>query len=168
MLKKIIAGIVAAVFTVMLAGCSDYVMTEEDLAMQKSIQGYWCADDSMGYNSYDSEGNPTELLVVEFTNDFKYFIHECNFTDDYVMTYDPISYSFENEMFRVDIDGVYQYAKIDVSSDGKIMKWITDDQTDTYNRMDEETARAFGIPEYDSEKWSEKNGETDSSESSAE
>lgn len=151
MSKKILrtaAVIFAAVLTVMLAGCSEYKMTPEDLAIQNSIKGYWLADDSLGYNSYDSEGNPLSILIVEFTDDFNYFIHQCSFTDGYTMTSDPISYSFKNEKFRVDVDGVASYAKISVSGDGKTMSWITDKQTEIYHRVEEEAARAFGIPEY--------------------
>ena len=149
--KKIITVMLAAVFAVLLSGCSDYVMTAEDLAVQRSIEGYWFADASTGYNSYDEEGYPTELLVVEFTSDFKYFLHTCYVDEGYTMTDPPISYSFRDEMFTVDVDGTPAYARVSVSSDGQIMKWITDSQTDTYIRMDEEMARAFGIPEYNGE-----------------
>ncbi len=41
MLRRIFAFMAAAALTVCLAGCSDYVMTEEDLAIYKSIQGCW-------------------------------------------------------------------------------------------------------------------------------
>ena len=160
MLKKIIAGMLAAVFTIMLAGCSEYTMTEEDLALQRAIKGYWIPDDSMGVNSYDDEGNPTELLVVEFTEDFNYFIHMCYVEDGYIMTNPPISYYFKNERFTVNVDGVTSYAQVNISEDGKTMKWITDTKTEIYNRVDEETARMLGIPEYDSEKWSTESGET--------
>ena len=52
MLKKIFALIAAAAMLICLSGCSDYVMTEEDLAVQKSIEGYWVADSSTGYNEF--------------------------------------------------------------------------------------------------------------------
>ena len=169
--KKIytaVSVVLAAVFAVLLAGCSDYVMTAEDLAVQKSIEGYWLADASTGYNSYDEEGYPTEFLVVEFTNDFKYFLHVCNIAEGYTMTDQPVSYSFRDEKFMVEVDGVPAYAKVSVSGDGQTMQWITDSQTDTYKRMDEEMARIFGIPEYDSESWANQNSETDNSEGSEE
>ena len=162
MLKKIIAGMLAAVLTIMLSGCSEYEMTVEDLAIQKSLQGFWSADPSTGYNSYDSEGNPTELLVVEFTGDFRYFIHECDFENSMVMTYEPISYSIEDELFRVDVDGVASYAKASVSADGTVLSWITSERTEKYNRLDEEAARAFGIPEYNGGNDGDDNSGTDS------
>ncbi len=47
MAKKIFAAIVSAVMLICMAGCSDsYVMTEEDIAVQKSIEGCWLADAS--------------------------------------------------------------------------------------------------------------------------
>ena len=151
MLKKFFAAAFAAIFLVMLAGCSEYTMTAEDLAIQNSIKGYWRADDSTGYNSYDEEGNPTNILVAEFTSDFTYFIHQCDFVSGYTTTYDPISYSFKNEKFMVIVEGVPSYAKVSVSSDGQTMQWITDSQTEVYRRIDEKTARLFGIPEYTGE-----------------
>ena len=39
MFKKFFVLFAAAVLTVCMAGCSEYVMTEEDLAVYKSIQG---------------------------------------------------------------------------------------------------------------------------------
>ena len=148
MLKKVLAAVIVTVFTVMLAGCSEYTMTAEDLAIQDSIRGYWLADDSLGYNSYDAEGYPLSILVVEFTDDFNYLIHQCDFTTGYTDTYDPISYSFKDEKFMVVVNSVPSYAKISVSADGQTMQWITDNQTEIYHRIDEEAARAFGIPEY--------------------
>ena len=161
MLKKVFAGMLAAVFTVMLAGCSGYKMTEKDMALQRSIKGFWVPDASTGYNSYDENGSLTEFLVVEFTDDFLYFIHECNMASGYIETYDPIRYSFKNENFKVDVDGVASYAKVNFSDDRKTMKWITDAQTDTYNRISEEEARALGIPEYNKEAWASGGGNAD-------
>ena len=153
MAKKILTAILAAAMLMCLAGCSDYVMTAEDLEKQKSIEGCWAADDSTGYNSYDAEGNITEMLVVEFTSDFKEMIHTCNLQEGYVMTYDPIDYSFEDEKFKVMVDGVASYARVSVNEDGSNMRWITDDKTDLYQRVSEEAAAALGIPEYDPERW---------------
>lgn len=153
MLKKVFAGMLAAVFIVMLAGCSGYKMTEKDMALQRSIKGFWVPDDSTGYNVYDENGEPVELLVVEFTDDFNYFIHTCYVQNNYIMTDPPIYYSFKNEKFKVDVDGVPSYALVHFSDDGKIMKWVTDDKTDTYNRISESTARAMGIPQYNREAW---------------
>ena len=165
MLKKIIAVIIAAVSAVMLAACSDYVMTEEDLEVQRSIQGCWSAGSGTGYNTYDAEGNPTMLLVVEFTDDFKYFVHKCDMESGFVMTYDPISYSFKDKKFKVDVDGVASYAKVNFSDDGNIMYWVTDGGTDSYDRLTGEEARALGIPEYDREYWATERAETQDSES---
>ncbi|MDE6709682.1 MAG: YgdI/YgdR family lipoprotein, partial [Oscillospiraceae bacterium] len=154
MVKKIFAAVVSAVMLICMAGCSGkYVMTEEDIAVQKSIEGYWLADDSTGYNEYDENGYFTALTAVEFTSDYKYLLHICmpgdGQADGYVMTYDPVAYSFEDKMFRVDVDGIASYARVSVSEDGQTLFWITDDQTDRYNRLTAEQAAAMGIPEYD-------------------
>lgn len=154
MLKKIFAAVVSAAMLICMAGCSgNYVMTEEDVAVQKSIEGYWIADDSTGYNEYDGNGNFLSLLTVEFTSDYKYLLHVCMPGDGqasgYVMTYDPIAYSFEDKMFRVDVDGTPNYARVSVSEDGQILYWITEDQTDRYNRLTDEQAAELGIPPYD-------------------
>lgn len=153
MAKKILTAVLAAAMLMCLAGCSDYVMTAEDLAKQKSIEGCWAADDSTGYNDYDENGNITQMLVVEFTEDFKYMIHICDLEEGYVMTYDPIEYSFKDENFKVVVDGVASYARVSVNEDGSTMRWITDDKTDLYQRVSEEAAAALGIPEYDPESW---------------
>ncbi|MDE5860503.1 MAG: YgdI/YgdR family lipoprotein, partial [Oscillospiraceae bacterium] len=152
-MKKILTAILAAVMLMCFAGCSDYVMTEDDLAKQKSIEGYWAADDSTGYNSYDENGNITQMIVVEFTEDFKYLLHTCDLQSGYVMTYDPISYSFENKNFKVIDDGVASFAKVSVSEDGKTMNWTANDKTDIYIRVTKEAAAELGIPEYDPERW---------------
>ena len=153
MLKRIITVMLAVVFTAMLAGCSGYQMTEKDMAMQRAIRGFWTPDVSTGYNTYDENGDLTELLVIEFTEDFNYFIHTCYVQNGYTMTDPPISYSFKNENFKVDVNGVASYARVSVSDDGQTMKWITDTQTDIYNRLDEESARALGVPIYNKEAW---------------
>lgn len=159
-MKKIFAVVVSAVMLICMAGCSGgYVMTEEDLAVQKSIEGYWLADDSTGYNEYDANGNFLSLTVVEFTSDYKYLLHICMPGDGqasgYVATYDPIAYSFEDKMFKVDVDGVASYAKVSVSEDGQNLYWITDEQTDRYGRLTAEQAAEMGIPEYNPAEWEE-------------
>lgn len=164
MFKKFLTALIASAAAFTMAGCSDYVMTEKDLAVQKSIEGYWAAGSETGYNIYDADGNPELLMVVEFTDDFKYFLHECYVNEGYVMTYDPIIYSFENEMFKVDVDGVDSYARISVSDDGQIMKWINDDLTDAYYRISEDEAKELGIPEYDREHWSTERPEDEDAE----
>lgn len=159
-MKKIFAVIVSAVMLVCLAGCSgNYVMTEEDIAVQKSIEGRWLADDSTGYNSYDGNGNFLLLTAIEFTSDYKYLVYECMPGDDqasgYVRTYPPTAYSFEDKMFKVDVDGVASYARVSVSEDGQTLYWITDDQTDKYNRLTDEQTAILGIPAYDPVAWKE-------------
>lgn len=160
MLKKFFAAMVSAVMLICLSGCSGkYVMTEEDIAVQKSIEGFWYADDSTGYNEYDDYGNCTALTVVEFTNDYNYLVHTVlpgdEQADGYVMTNIPIKYTFEDKTFKVDVDGVASYAKVSVSEDGSKMFWITDECTDTYNRLTEEQATSMGITPYTPEAWTE-------------
>lgn len=160
MSKKILAAVVSAVMLICMAGCSGkYVMTEEDIAVQKSLVGYWLADDSTGYNSYDGNGNFLSLTAVEFTEDYKFLLHDCmpgdSEADGYVMSYNPVSYTIEDRMFRVDENGMANYAKISVSEDGQILYWITEGQTDRYNRLTDEQAADMGIPKYDPEAWTE-------------
>lgn len=167
MAKKILAAAVSAVMLICMAGCSgNYVMTEEDLAVQKSIEGLWLADDSTGYNLYDENGYFLLLTAVEFTSDYKYLRYECMPGDDlasgYVMTYDPVAYSFEDKMFRVDVDGVASYARVSVSEDGQTMFWITDEQTDRYIRLTDEQKIQLGIPAYDPAAWEETETATES------
>lgn len=159
-MKKIFAAVVSAVMLICPAGCSgNYVMTDEDIAVQKSIEGYWLADDSTGYNEYDGNGNFVSLTAVEFTSDYKYLLHVCmpgdGEADGYVMTYDPVAYSFEDKMFKVDVDGTPNYARVSVSEDSQILYWITEDQTDRYNRLTEEQAIELGISPYDPAAWEE-------------
>lgn len=165
-MKKIFAIIVSAVMLICLAGCSkNYVMTEEDIAVQKSIEGYWLADDSTGYNSYDGNGNFLSLTAVEFTADYKFLVHDCmpgdSEADGYVMTYNPVSYTIEDKMFKVDDNGTPNYARISFSEDGQILYWITDDQTDRYNRLTEEQATELGISPYDPAAWEETEANTE-------
>lgn len=165
MVKKIFAAAVSAAMLICMAGCSgNYVMTEEDIAVQKSIEGCWLADDSTGYNEYDGNGNFLSLTAVEFTSDYKYLIHVCMPGDDkasgYVMTYDPVAYSFEDKMFRVDIDGIASYARVSVSEDGQTLYWITDEQTDRYKKLTKEQTAEMGIPEYNPASYEETEAES--------
>lgn len=160
MARKILAAVVSAVMLICMAGCSkNYVMTEEDIAVQKSIEGYWLADDSTGYNEYDNNGNFLSLTAIQFTEDYNYLVYECMPGDgqasSYVRTYNPRAYSFEDKMFKVDVDGIASYARVSVSEDGQILYWITDEQTDRYNRLTKEQAAEMGIPEYDPATWEE-------------
>lgn len=153
MFRKIFAVLTAAALTLCMAGCSEYVMTEDDLAVYESIQGYWAADVGTGYNEFDEDGNLTAMIVVEFTNDFNYLMHICYIDQGYALAYPPIKYSFEDKMFKVMVDGVASYAQLSVSGDGQTLYWHTDDRTDTYLRLSKEEATALGIPEYSAESW---------------
>ncbi len=155
-LKKITAAIICVMITAAFSGCSDYVMTEEDLALQKSLVGFWAASDSTGYNTYDENGNLTVMIVVEFTDDFTYYLRECYVNEGYSLTYDPISYSFEDLKFKVVEDGVPSYAQVSVNEDGSKMFWITDERTDEYERVPEEAAVNLGLTVHNGE-----NAETD-------
>lgn len=153
MFKKFFAVLTAAALTLCMAGCSKYVMTEEDLAVYESIQGYWAADVGTGYNEFDESGNLTAMIVVEFTGDFNYLMHICYVKQGYALAYPPVKYSFENKLFKVMTDGVASYAQLSVSDDGQTLYWHTNDKTDTYIRIGKEEAAALGIPEYNAESW---------------
>lgn len=160
MLRRIFAFMAAAALTVCLAGCSDYVMTEEDLAIYKSIQGCWAADAGTGYNEFDENGNLTAMIVVEFTDDFHYLMHICYLDERYALSYPPVKYSFEDKMFKVETNGVASYAQLSVSDDGQTLYWHTDDKTDTYLKISKEEATNLGVPEYSPEAWvTDENGE---------
>ncbi len=155
-LKKITAAILCAVLAAVLSGCSDHVMTEDDLALQKSLVGFWAAGDNTGYNTYDENGYITVMTVVEFTDDFKYYLSECYLNDNYVLTYEPVSYSFEDLKFKVDDDGVPSYAQVSVNEDSSKMFWVTDEGMDEYERIPEERAIELGLTVHSGE-----NAETD-------
>lgn len=153
MIRKIFAVFAAAAVTLCMAGCSDYVMTEEDLAIYKSIQGFWAADNGTGYNEFSDDGTLTAVTVIEFTDDFNYLMHICYPGQGYSLSYSPVTYSFEDKLFKVERDGVASYARVSVSDDGQTMYWYTDEKTDTYHRLEKETAAELGIPEYSAESW---------------
>lgn len=164
MLKRILAAAAAAVIAASMSGCS-YTMTEEDLALQKSLVGYWAADNSTGYNEFDENGNLTMMTAVQFTDDFNYLLYYYypNVTGDpnepsYVVTNPPISYTIEDGKFRVESGGKASYAGISITDGGYVMNWITDEKTDLYLRFSASEAASFGFPAYDPEYW--KNAET--------
>lgn len=170
MAQKILAAIFAAAVLLCTAGCSkEYTMTEKDLALQKSAEGFWKADDSTGYNQYDENGNFTTLTVVEFTNDFKYLLHYCMPGDDnadgYVATGSPIDYTIEKEYFKVVINGEASYAIVSFSDDGQTMYWKTDDATDIFHKLSDEEVTEYGITAYDPARWTETESGTDNTES---
>ncbi|MBD5138769.1 MAG: hypothetical protein HDT24_05610 [Ruminococcus sp.] len=153
MFRKIFAVLTAAALTLCMAGCSEYVMTEDDLAVYESVQGYWAADIGTGYNQFDEDGNLTTMIVVEFTDDFNYLMHVCYIDQGYAVAYPPVKYSFEDKLFKVMTDGVASYAQLSTSEDGQTLYWHTDNKTDTYLRISREEAAALGIPEYSADSW---------------
>lgn len=153
MFRKIFAVLTAAALTLCMAGCSEYVMTEDDLAVYESVQGYWAADIGTGYNEFDEDGNLTAMIVVEFTDDFNYIMHICYLDQGYALSYPPVKYSFEDKLFKVMTDGVASYAQLSASDDGQTLYWHTNDKTDTYLRISKDEAASLGIPEYSAESW---------------
>lgn len=156
MIKKIAAVFTAVVMALALAGCSGkYVMTEEDLALYKQLQGYWIADDSTGYVNYDDKGNVIGVYVVEFSNEFTYVLHYIDLEDQAVYSETPTKYEIEDLKFKTYVEDVPYYAAMSVSEDGQILNWITEGKTEKYLRVSEERARELGIPEYDPDSWTE-------------
>ena len=154
MMKKITVMLAALVMCLGFAGCSgNYEMTEADLALQNSMVGYWTADDSSGYNSYNSDGEIISMIMVQFTEDYKYLLYECHVQDGYVISYDPVAYTIEEELFKVEVENVASYAKVKVSDDGSKLYWITDDTTTIYLSTSDEAAKNLGIPEYNPAEW---------------
>lgn len=154
--KKIFAAVLPVIITLCLSGCGDdYVMTEEDLAVQKQLEGCWAAETDTGYNTFDEDGNLVMLMVIEFTDDFHYLMHECYMNENQTLSYEPIAYSIEEKDFKVVNDGVASYARVNFSSDGQYLYWITDDGTDTYARLDDELVTELGIPAYSPDTWAE-------------
>ncbi len=153
--KRIAAAVSALFIGAVLTGCSEYVMTAEDLAVQKQIEGYWVADYDTGYNYFDDDGKLFSMIVMEFTDDFHYLMHQCMVQQGYALTYPPVAYSFEELKFKAVSNGVTSYAAVEFSDDGQKMYWITDEKTDTYLRIDKEEAEELGIPEYDPKSWEE-------------
>ncbi|MBD5144557.1 MAG: hypothetical protein HDT21_01340 [Ruminococcus sp.] len=153
MFKKIFAVLTAAALTLCMAGCSEYVMTEDDLAIYESIQGYWAADAGTDYNEFDEDGSLIAMTVVEFTDDFNYLMHICYVQQGFALSYPPVKYSIEKKLFKVMTDGVASYAQLSVSEDGQTLYWYANDKTETYIRLSAEEAEYFGIPEYSAESW---------------
>lgn len=158
MLKKILAAAAAAVIGISMSGCSKYEMTEEDLALQESLVGFWAADNSTGYNEFDESGRLTKMTAVQFTDDFHYLLYyyysaATAEVPSYVVTNPPVSYTIEKGNFRVDVNGLASYAAIKISDDGYTMNWITDEKTDLYLRFSDEEAAELGFPAYDPEYW---------------
>ncbi len=169
-LKKLTALLICIITAAAFPGCSEEkTMTAEDIALQKSMQGFWAASESTGYNQYDENGEPTYMIVVEFTDDLKYFLHECYISEGYVMTAsDPVTYTIEDETFKTYVDGKAMYAGVSISDDGNTMYWINDDSTETYEKITDEEASELGIVKYDKETWESSRAAYESSSLAAE
>ena len=162
MLKKILAAS-AAVITILMSGCSSYKMTEEDLELQRSLIGFWAADNRTGLNEFDENGKLTKMTAIQFTEDFHHIVYyyypsRNEEEPSYVASIEPVSYTIEDNKIRVESNGKASYAGIGISDDGSTLSWITNDITDLYIRFSDEEAAAMGFPEYDPEYW--KNLET--------
>lgn len=154
MIKKIAAVFTAVVMALALAGCSGkYVMTEEDLALYKQLQGYWMADDSTGYVKYNDNGTVIGVYVVEFSDEFTYVLHYLDLENQAVLSQEPIKYEIEELKFKTYVQDVAYYAAMSISEDGQTLNWITDGKSEKYLRITEERARELGIPEYDPDSW---------------
>jgi len=134
--------------------------------VQRQLLGFWAADDSTGYNTYDENGTLSCMVVIEFTDDFHYLMYECMLNDEYSLTYEPVAYSIEDKRFRVEVDGLGALAAVTFSEDGQTMYWQSGNKTDIYLRMTEEKARELGIPEYNPAQWTETESGTDNSDAS--
>ena len=157
-IRAAFAAALAAVIAVSMAGCSkkEYVMTEEDLALQRSMVGFWAADYTTDYNEFDENGNLVMMVAVQFTDDFHYLMYNCypsDVSENYIITHEPVSYTIEEGKFKVNRNDKISYAGISISDDGSRMSWITDAKTDVYVRFSEEEAMKLGIPEYSAENW---------------
>lgn len=156
--KKTAALVLSAILTtVMLTACSeeeavDY--TEAENALQASLVGYW-TDDMELFEKTVAEENAS-VSVLEFTEDYKYLWHECDFAEWQIKTYEPTEYSFEELMLKIDNNGEEAFAKLELSSDGGTLYWITDEHTYDYTRVSEDIIRKIGVPEQEPE-----NPETD-------
>ena len=142
-INKLAALLSAAV---MLAGCSkeeavDY--TEAQNALQASLVGYWTDDLEQLEQAVAEESSA--VSVLEFTENYCYLWHECNYDNWQIITYEPTKYSFEEMNFKIENYGEEAYAKLETSSDGNTLYWITDDNTYDYTRVPQELIDKIGI-----------------------
>lgn len=137
----------------MLTACSKEKkaeFTEAENALQASLIGYW-TDDMVMFERTVAEENGS-VMVLEFTEDYNFFWHECDFSGWQIKTYEPTRYSFEEMKLRIDSNGEEAYAKLEISGDGNTLYWITDENTYDYERVSEETIRKIGVPDSNPEK----------------
>lgn len=143
MIKKIGAALLAAL---MLTACSkeeavDY--TEAENALQASLVGYWTDDLEQLEQAVAEE--KSAVSVLEFTDNYSYLWHECNYDNWQIITYEPTKYSFEELNFKIENYGEEAYAKLETSADGNTLYWITDDNTYDYTRVPQELVDKIGI-----------------------
>lgn len=130
----------------MLTACSkeetvDY--TEAENALQASLVGYWTDDLEQLEQAVAEESSA--VSVLEFTDNYCYLWHECNYDNWQIITYEPTKYSFDNMNFKIENYGEEAYAKLETSSDGSTLYWITDDNTYDYTRVPQELIDKIGI-----------------------
>lgn len=158
--ERILALVTAAVLAVLMSGCSKHTMTEEDLALQASLIGYWAADYTTDYNEFDDDGNLIMMTAIQFTDDFHYILYyyypsQAIDEPSRFISSPAVSYSIEEGKFRVENEGRASYAGIGISEDGNIMSWITDEGTDRYVRISDQDVEDLGFPAYDPNKITE-------------
>jgi len=151
--KKTAALVLSVIMTaLMLTACSkeeqvDY--TDAENALQASLVGYW-TDDMALFEKTVAEENAA-VSVLEFTEDYKYLWHECDFAEWQIKTYEPTEYSFEELMLKIDNNGEEAFAKLEMSSDGNTLYWITDEHTYDYTRVSAEAVEKIGVPKQKAE-----------------
>lgn len=152
--KKTAARALSVIMTaLMLTACSkeeqvDY--TEAENALQASLVGYW-TDDMALFEKTVAEENAA-VSVLEFTEDYKYLWHECDFEGWQIKTYEPTEYSFEELKLKIDNNGEEAFAKLEMSSDGNTLYWITDEHTYDYTRVSADVVEKIGVPKKETEK----------------
>ena len=130
----------------MLTACSkeetvDY--TEAENALQASLVGYWTDDLEQLEQAVAEE--KAAVSVLEFTDNYSYMWHECNYDNWQIITYEPTKYSFEELNFKIENYGEEAYAKLETSADGNTLYWITDSNTYDYTRVPQELIDKIGI-----------------------
>ncbi len=144
--KRLAAVLLSAALAAMLTACSkeetvDY--TEAEAALQASLVGYWTDDLELLEQAVAEESSA--VSVLEFTDNYCYLWHECNYENWQIITYEPTRYSFEDMKFKIENYGEEAYAKLETSGDGDTLYWITDDNTYDYRRVPQELIDKIGI-----------------------
>ncbi len=117
--------------------------TEAEMALQSALVGYWTDDLKQLEQAVAEESSA--VAVLEFTENYSYLWHECNYDNWQIITYEPTKYSFEDMNFKIENYGEEAYAKLETSSDGSTLYWITDDNTYDYTRVPQELIDKIGI-----------------------